>query len=240
MAANDFSLEELEALFNVEPQETPPEDNTKQPPAPTPADDDKSKKEITKGVAERIKAVKLETQDEAAKAMGFASYEDMLKSKEQDLIKSKGYDPSDLEPIVEELLKKRLENDPRIKELDVIKQERVIEYTKRELAEIARITDGEISRVDQIPKDVLDEWKKTGNLKSAFLLLKGEEYIAKAKTVKTENQKGGTDHLKSLGGGIAPPVVKTRPLNEREKLAWKMFNPQMSEEEINKKTTQII
>lgn len=243
---NEYSLEELETLFEEKepvPLQDEDEETSQEPvsddttPEPDKAVDEKkvAKKEITKGVAERIKKVRLEEQNAIAKRMGYDSYDNMLKSQEDKLIKDKGYDPDDLAPIVEELLKTRLENDPRIQELENIKKERMKEFAKRELAEISKLTGGEINTIDELPKDVLDEWTKTGSLKNAFLLLKGEEYIARA---RTKPVKGGTGHLQSTGG-TAPIPGNTRPLTNEERQVWKQFHPTISDEELNKKTMPI-
>lgn len=243
---NEFSLEELEALFKEE-EPVPPqveEKELQEPQEPqTSIDDDQQvidkkakKKEVTRGVAERIKKVRLEEQNAIAKRMGYESFDQMIKSQEDKLIKDKGYDPDDLAPIVEELLKTRLENDPRIQELENIKKERMKEFAKRELAEISKLTGGEIDSMDKLPKDVLDEWAKTGSLKNAFLLLKGEEYITRATT--RQNVKGGTEHLRSVGG-TAPKPSNVRPLTDEEKSVWRQFHPMISDEELNKKTMPI-
>lgn len=249
---NEYSLEELEALFeekepvplqdedeseseNEETPQKPVVDDTTSEPDKAVDEKKLAKKEITKGVAERIKKVRLEERNAIAKRLGYDSYDSMLKAQEDKLIKDKGYDPDDLAPIVEEIVKTRLENDPRIQELENIKKERMKEFAKRELAEISKLTGGEINTIDELPKDVLEEWAKTGSLKNAFLLLKGEEYIARA---RAKSVKGGTAHLQSAGG-TAPRPGNTRPLTDEERRVWKLFHPTISDEELNKKTMPI-
>ena len=120
-AANDFTLEELEALFQEEEQGTPPVVTEVTPPATEPPEQKLSGKEGAKVVAERINAER----KSIAEKMGYASYEEMLtaqqeraeadkKAKEEQLIKDKGLDPEDVKGIYEELLK----DDPRMKELE--------------------------------------------------------------------------------------------------------------------------
>lgn len=236
----EFTLEELEALFQESdvPEPQPGNEQTT-PPDPNPEDNAEAKKqqtkEYTKNVANRINEVRKEERDSIAKQMGFESYDAMIKSKEDKIITDKGYDPKDLEPIVEGIVKSRLENDPRIKELNQFRQKQVEEYATKELAEITKLTGGEITELKQLPKDVIDIWAKTGSLKAAFLQVQGEQYILKARSGVS---KGTTEHLKSPAGAT-PPATKTRPLTADEKEVWKQFHPTMTEEELNKKTMPI-
>lgn len=235
----EFSVEELEALFKDDVTEVtpdaPPVADSDAAPAAEPA---KNSVEQTKVFSQRLKEVTskaiADERESIAKGEGYASYEEMLKRREEKLYRDKGLNPDDVSPIVEELVKKRLESDPRLKELDSYRIKQVEEYGKRELAEISKLTDGEITQLNQLPKAVLDIWKTTGSLKQAYIQVEGENLIIKA---KNNSLRGNTNHLQSPTGGI-PPSTNERPLTDEEKRTWKFFNPTLTDEEINKKTVK--
>lgn len=234
---NEFSLEELEDLFKEDDeQDTPPANNDTNPPAAKPTDDDKSKSiEQTKAFAKRLNEVKNKEREQIAKSLGYESYDVMMKQRETQLLEDKGLDPEQVAPIVDELVKQRIDNDPRMKELETLRKKQIEEFGKKELAEIAKLTDGEVTKFEQLPKEVLDLWKTKGSLKSAYIAVKGEELILKARSAQS---KGSTSHLSGLDGSNVKKV-DTRPLTEKEKQTYKFFNPGISDEELNKKTTKI-
>lgn len=239
----NISIEELEALFNEDSdQETPTGTEEKEMPDNTgdtpPAPEQPEQKDVTttKAFSDRLKekttkAVEKE-RAEIAKNMGFESYEAMIKSREEKLMSEKGLDPEQVRPVVEELLKQRLENDPRMKELDALRKKQLVEFGKAELAEISKLTNGEVTKFEQLPKEVVEIWKQKGSLKSAYLEVKGEELIMKARSGQS---KGTTDHLASPTGNTPSPKNQ-RLLTEQEKEMYKYFNPRLSDEELNKKT----
>ena len=243
---NDFSFEELERLFGTKSeQESSTANEETDTPAPQPTDDtvdtdivetdDKSienSKAFAKRLSEKTEQVRKQEREAIAKELGYESYEDMIKSRERKTIEEKGLDPDEVSPVIDELVKARLDNDPRMKELETLRQRQVEEFGKRELAEITKLTDGEITSLAQLPKEVLELWKTKGSLKSAYLELEGEKLILKA---RREHSKGSTSHLANPAGVTTPPSNK-RPLTNSEKQMWKYFNPQMTDEEINKIT----
>lgn len=239
----DFSVEELDALFNEEDnQETPPEQEQKPVSPEKPADNqDKGdeKVEQTKAFAKRLrestdKAISQE-REAIAKQMGFESYEAMIKSRENKLYEEKGFDPEQIAPLVDKVYEERRKADPAYQELEEFRKQKVLEYGKKELAEITKLTNGEITSFDQLPKDVMELWTKEGSLKSAFLKLKGEELITKA---RAEQSKGTTQHLNTPGG--SPKQDQTRrSLTEEEKSLYRYFNPSVTDEQLNKMTKPI-
>lgn len=242
MGANEFTPEELEALFRDEDEPTSPsaDDETTPPNETTPPAGipDKDRVDTTKAFANRLKestekAVRQE-RERFAKELGFESYTLFKQNQEATLLKEKGLDAEQVKPVVEELVKQRLENDPRFKDLDRIRAEQVKEFGKKELAEITKLTDGEITRFDQLPEEVLKSWASKGSLKAAYLELKGEELIFK---VRSEQNRGSTNHLKTPGGSNPPPDTNKRLLTEQEKSVYRFFNPKMSEDELSKITT---
>lgn len=234
LGVNASDLEDLQALFEFddEQEDTPPANETEKPDE---SDDQGKKVDQTKAFAKRLKEstdkVRNEEREAIAKDLGFNSYEELQKSRERKVYEDKGLDPDEVSPIVDELVKKRLDSDPRMQELAAFKEKQVKEFAKRELAEITKLTNGEVTSLEQVPADVLDLWKKKGSLKAAYLELKGEELILKARSGQS---KGTTTHLNGLNGSNGGGQNK-RPLTDKEKQLWKLFNPNMTDEELNKK-----
>lgn len=236
----EFSTEELEALFGkTTQQETPPAPQSEQTP---PVGQQSNKTEdvtTTKAFAQRLKEstqkAVAEEREKIAVSLGYASYDEMQKAKDKKLLEDKGLDPEQVSPIVDELVKQKIENDPRIKELEQFKRKQVEEFAQRELNDISTLTGIKYTSLDQLPKDVIDDWRKTGSLKKSYITLHGEELILKAQ--HTQN-RGDTSHLQSPSGS-APTPTNQRPLNDKEKAIWKMFNRGISDEELDKKTTDI-
>lgn len=234
--ANDFSLEDLDELFNGEgEQETPPATEGTGSTETPPATENKQDVTQTQAFAHRLKEEKekarKEARDEIAAALGYQSYEDLQKSRENKLLEDKGLDPEQVNPIVDELVKQRLDNDPRMKELESLKQQQVKAFAEKELKEISSLTGEQYTSLDQLPKDVIDDWRTSGSLKSSYIKLHGEELIIKARKAQT---KGGTSHLQDTAGS-APTPTDTRPMTDKEKAIYKFFNPGIKDEELDKK-----
>lgn len=234
---NTFSLEELEALFEEESAPaTPPVEEGTEPPASQPTEDDKKSDSIesTKAFAKRLSEMRNKERETIAKSMGFDSYELMMKDRESKLLEDKGLDPEQVSPIVEQLVKQRIDNDPRMRELETLRKKQIEEFGKKELAEITKLTGGEVTKLEQLPKEVLELWKTKGSLKAAFIQVKGEELIMKA---QSGSSKGTTSHLQTPNGTKTPSTGE-RPLTDEEKRRYRFFNPGISDEELNKKTTK--
>lgn len=228
----DLSLEELEALFKEEPEATPPQ-QIDDASAKTPGAGDSM--ESTKAFAHRLKekteSAIVAERERIAKELGYESYDELQKSKEKKMLEDNGLNSDDVAPVVDKIVEERLKNDPRMKELDNYREQQMKEFANKELEEIKTLTNGEVTSMEQIPKDVLEDWKKSGSLKKSYIALHGEELIVKARTIAP---KATTTHLQSPGG--APPQPSEfRLLTDEEKKIWKIFNPSMTEEELNKK-----
>lgn len=243
--ANSFSLEELEALFKDDAaQETPPategtETNTQDGDNKNTEDTGNTQNNVdtTKAFAKRLKestdkAVAAE-RETIAKSLGYNSYEELLKSREKKVFEDNGLDPSVVNPVIEELVKQRIDNDPRMKELEGYRDQQIKEFGRKELAELKELTGGKVTSVAQLPRNVLDEWAKSGSLVDAYMKLEGRNLI---KTLRSEQSKGTTDHLQNPSGSKGGAPNGKRFLTEEEKRVWKMFNPKMSEDELNQKT----
>lgn len=249
LGVDDLStIEALEVLFNEGNEPVSPPDGSKTEPQVNPPintepksdkSDDKPEVDQTKAFAKRLKdstdKARKEEQEHIAAVLGYKSYDELVKANENKLLKDNGLDPEQVSPIVEQLVEKRLNNDPRLKELELLKQKQVQEFAKRELAEVSKLAGVEFTSADQLPKDVVEDWKKTGSLKKSYMALHGEELILKT---RHELNKGSLDHLKSPAGS-APEPSNQRPLNTKEKALWKLFNRDITDEELNNKTTNI-
>lgn len=242
LGANDFTVEELEALFNDDNQQTTPAAEESITDAQdgnngTVTEETKSNNvENTKAFATRLREstekARREEREAIAKSFGYDSYENMIKEREKKTYEDKGLDPDEVSPIVEQLVKQRLDNDPRMQELAEYRKQQQLEFGKRELAEITKLTGGRITNLNQLPKNVLERWQENGSLKSAYLELEGEKLIEQ---MRSEQSRGSAEHLGNPNGS-SPANTNQRPLTEQEKQMWKFFNPNITDEELNKKT----
>lgn len=234
---NEFTVAELEELFNDEFQsETPPTVQETAPQQETKVEEQSSTEvDKTKAFAKRLKEstdkARNEEREAIAKSLGYASFDEFQKSRETKVLEDKGLDPEQASEAIDELVRKRLENDPRIKELEELRKIRVKEFGERELQEISKLTNGEITKFSQLPKEVIDLWTKKGSLKAAYMELEGEKLINK---IRSEQSKGSTAHLANPSGGKSNSTK--RHLTEQERKIWKQFNPHMTNEELDKVT----
>lgn len=232
IGVNTLSQSELDELFS--------DDNgTQQSPAVegnssgTQQDDVESTKAFSKRLKERTDKAVAEEREAIATKLGYSSYDDMMKRQENKLLEDKGLDPEQVSPIVEELVKKRLNEDPRIKEFEILKQRQIQDFAEKELSELSKLTGVQYTSIDQLPKDVIEDWRKSGSLKRSYISLHGEELILKSKAAAS---KGTTEHLENVGTGPSTePENHKRHLTKEEREIWKFFNPQMTEEMLDKK-----
>lgn len=217
---------DVDALFNDEPEETP-ENNPAPTNDPTPE---------TKAVSKRINEVRAQTERETreamAKELGYESYNAMKKAKEKKMLEDAGLDEAAVSDVVKKLVDARLADDPRLKKLADIEAAEKNKFVASQLAEINKATGMNFKSLDQLPPETLEVWQKTGNLKQAYFATQGEALLA-GKVARAAN--GSTAHLANPGsaGGSA----KQRPLTDEEKAMWRMVMPDITEEELSKKTT---
>ena len=239
--ANDFTVEELEELFREdEEQATPPAETTENPPeAEDKTDTGKSDVTSTQAFARRLKEstdkARREERDNIAKSLGYESYDDMQKKRERELLDSKGLDAEDVSPVIDEIVKQRLDNDPRMARLAELEAQRIKEFGKQELAELNKLTGGKIKSLSQLPKEVIEAWTKKGSLVKAYMEVEGVNLV---NSIRSEQSKGTTEHLANPSGNI-PGQPKQRHLTNEEKQMWRAFHPQMTDEELNKKMIDI-
>lgn len=194
---------------------------------------DDGKDDMTETMRKRINKVKSSTKDAVAKELGYASYEEMSKANEKRLLSEAGLDEPEIEAVVEKLLQKRLSDDPRLKKLEEYEEQEKLRFVSSQLGEVNKLFGTSYKSVEQLPEDTLSLWEKTGNLKQAYLATNGESFIQKTKSV-VEN--GDTNHLREVDNKMKG---KTRSLTEAEKDIWRSIIPNITDEELSKKTINI-
>ena len=162
--ANEITIEDIENFLNGDGVATPTtQENNEGSPATQPNEgngtDTEPKVTETQAFAHRLKEAtskaRNEERESIAKSLGYESYADMQTKREAEMLAEKGLDPEDVSPVVEQLVQKRLAEDPRLQELDAYRQERVNAWAKKELAELGELTGGKISKMEDVPKDHL-------------------------------------------------------------------------------------
>jgi hypothetical protein len=244
--AKELTIEDIENFLNSDDAATPAVEEKEegsqvaQPTDDTKVEDtDDTKVNETQAFAHRLKKATdkaiAKERESIAKSLGYESYAQMQKSREEDILKDKGLDPEEVSPVVEQLVAKRLAEDPRMQELEGYRQQKVNEWAKKELAELNELTNGKVTKLEDVPKNVLELWKTKGSLKAAYLELEGEKLIREMRTgIAGEHSKGSTGHLRSPQGTPAPVNDKKRPFTQQEKDVYKLFNPGVTDEELNK------
>ena len=250
--ANDFTFADLERYLEGDGDATPASsaDGAQQSGTTEPAADKEpeankgSDVTQTQAFANRLKEAttkaRNEERDSIAKELGYESYADMQKKREIEMLEAKGFDPKEVSPIVDELVNKRIAEDPRFKELDTIREQRAKEWAEKELNELSALTGGRIKTLADVPKTVIDRWKQTGSLKGAYMELEGENLIRSMRaTANGEATRGTTTHLASPTGTPTATRNETRPMTDHEKDIYRLFNPGVTDEELSKMTKPV-
>ena len=241
--ANMFTAEEIDELFRDDnEQETPPaNDNsatsvTEEAATDTGTGEGDSSVTNTKAFSRRLKEstekARREEREAIAKSLGYESYDALCQARERQRYSDRGLDADEVAPIVNEIVEERLKNDPRMEELSRLRAKQIEEFGRQELAEITRLTGGKITSLAQLPREVIDLWKKKGSLKSAYLELEGEKLITE---MRSENSKGSTAHMNTPSTTSTGSSTK-RTLTTEERNMYKFFNPGMKDEELDKIT----
>lgn len=191
----------------------------------------------TQAFAHRLKEAtskaRNDERESIAKSFGYENYAEMQKAREQNMLREKGYDPEDVAPIIEQLVKQRIAEDPRLKEFERTRRET---WAQEELTKLKELTGGRISRLEDVPEDVLELWKTKGSLKGAYIELHGETLIREMQTgIAGEQSKGSTSHLNTPQGTPATTLNSDkRPFTAQERAVYKLFNPDVTDEELSK------
>lgn len=219
---------DVDALFSDDPEDGTPEPET--PPAPTATPE-------TKAVSKRINEVRAQTERETreamAKELGYESYAAMKQAKEKKVLTDAGLDEESAK-VVDKLVEQRLADDPRLKRLEAIEKQQQEVFVAKQLAAINTAAGTSFKSISELPPETLALWEKIGDLKQAYYATQGDTIFAKRSAA---GQNGSTAHLAnpgSNGGG-----TKTRGLTEEEKALWRMVMPDITEEELSKKTMDV-
>lgn len=227
-----LSDEELDELFGDEQQETPPAQEAQDK-------DLGDKAEQTKAFANRLQKRTTEAvtaeQERIAKEMGFNTYDEMMKSRQNKAIEDKGLDPEVVSPIIDELVNDRLAKDPRMAELDALRQERVNAFADKELKELSKLTGIEYTSLDKIPKDVIEDWKTSGSLVKSYMSLHGADLL---RATRKAAAAGTTDHLASPKGTSAPTPSNMRHLTDQERSVYKQMIRGITDKELDEKLVE--
>ena len=247
--ANEITIKDIEDFLNGEGAATPAaSEGNESSPATQPNASEGAPAQTaeqtpvteTQAFAHRLKEAtnkaRNEERESIAKSLGYESYADMQAKREAQMLEEKGLDPEDVSPVVEQLVQKRLAEDPRLQELDAYRQERVNAWAKKELAELGELTGGKISKMEDVPKDVIELWKTKGSLKGAYLELHGEKLIREMQTgIASGQNRSTTSHMASPQGTPAPTDNSNRrPFTAKEREVYKMFNPDVTDEQLSK------
>ena len=248
--ANEITIKDIENFLNGEgavtptaseiegssPATQPNENGTGEPAKATETHPVTETQAFAHRLKEATSKARSEERESIAKSLGYESFAQMQQMREAEMLREKGLDPDDVSPVVEELVQKRLAEDPRLRELDAYRQERVNEWAKKELAVLGELTGGKISKLEDVPKDVIELWKTKGSLKAAYLELYGEQRIREMQMgIASEQNRSTTSHMKSPQGTPTPASnANKRPLTAKEKQVYKLFNPGVTDEQLSK------
>lgn len=196
--------------------------------------------DLTKTMSERINTVKrktkTETQDEVAKELGYENYAALQKAKEEKLIKEAGYDSEDIKKLLNDLVEERYKNDPRLKRLEEYEERDKKAFVTNQLKAINTLAGTNYTDISELPKETLEIWEKTGDLKKAYLATEGEKLLSASR--QTKQNIGSTSHLANPGS--AGLSRKVRLLTEDEKAIYRsVLGDAITEEELNKRTIEI-
>ena len=110
---------EIAELFNDDQDSSPEEKEQKS------AEDTQVVKKTNEEKRSDAKAFSIrlnEEREKIAKEAGYESYDDMRKQREKKKLEDEGLDPEVASPVLEDLVKQRIEQDPRIKEYEELKK----------------------------------------------------------------------------------------------------------------------
>lgn len=239
IGANDITVEDIESFLNDDGVATPATETEESSPATQPDPQQKVPITETQSFARRLKEettkIREKERESIAKSLGYENYAELLKYREDEMLREKGLDPTDVSSVVEELVERRLADDPRIKELDEFRKEKMNAWAQKELTELNEFTGGKISKMSDVPNDVIELWKTKGSLKAAYLELHGEQLIREMRAGIASNQnRGSTSHLNSPQGSPNQRQEERRPLTQQERDIYKLFNPDVTDEELSK------
>jgi len=211
--------------------ETPQEENTEDH-----KNQDDDAKKYTESVKKRINDVRTKTEtltkEKIAKDLGYASYAEMMSKKESKAIEDSGLDPETFDELVKPIIEARLANDPRMVKLEALEKQQQDLYLKEELDKINKLTGSKFTNAEELPKEAIDLWSKGIDLSKAYIAVSGEELLNK----KNQFNPGTTAHLTPSNSRTEG---KVRGLTNEEKAMYRSILPDITDEELSKKTMPI-
>lgn len=253
--AGDFSFspDEFDALFEIEQPEAPtatdanvaPTENNVVQPTQTASNNSTKPDEVTpdnvettkafaKRLSERTTKAVAEEREAIAHQMGYASYDEMIKSRERQTLEDQGLDPDQVVPVVDKLVEERLKSNPVMQELNELRAQKLKSYADSQLQELTELTQGKITSLSQVPKNVLELWKTTGSLTDAYMQVYGKDLLIAARSAQS---RGNTNHMSTPDAGNDSAQTNMRHLTPEEKLIWKAAFPKMTQQELD---TQLV
>lgn len=236
---NNIELD-IDDLFKDPVEDTGPAANDNQDNKSPDTDKSRDEEDMTKAVSNRINSVKqkteTETQDRVARELGYKDYVELQANREKKILEEAGLDKddADISAVIDKLVEKRLANDSRFKKLEEFELSERNSFVASQLNEINKATGNNFASIDQLPKETLKVWEKIGDLKQAYYATQGETLLSK---VESKQQNGSLAHLGEQSAQSTGQ--KARGLTKQEKAIWRSVFPDITDEELSKKTVDI-
>lgn len=215
------SLEELQKLLDGDTgTATPPStevatqgEQTPQPQEPNPQVD--QTKAFAKRLAEEKEKIRKEEREAAAKEAGYDSYDAMIKHRANQTVEEAGLDPEAFQGVFNKLYEEKIKEDPRMRELEEYRNAKAMEWANNGLKEITELTNGKITKLDQLEPEIFQSVKQGQSLADAYLSLHGREVVEQLRhSQQAAKSEGSTSHLG--GSSSTPTPTTTRSLTPEE------------------------
>lgn len=230
MSVNEFTDEEIKELFGDLEQTTPAANDT-----PIVQSTPTQSVDQTKAFSKRLREERDKERQKIARTLGYDTYEALIQAQQDKMLADKGINPASANPVIEQIVEQKIASDPRMLELNAIHQQQAEAFAKTELKSLSELVGQEFNSLEDVPEDVIEDWKTSGSIKQSYIKLHGEELIRKTRKAVGA---GTTQHMQSTGTGSDTSAGDTRLLTDKEKAAWRAIFPNMTQEELDKKTVK--
>lgn len=165
--------------------------------------------DITKIVAERVKASTEKAKNELAKSHGYASYDEMLNSGINKKLLDSGIDPDTVKPVFDEVLATH----PSILKAQEILAEEAKRVKNTELSKLNEKFKSTFETLDDLPDETKSLLEKGVTLEQAYVATHYDQMTkpsAPADPVKLAQaqKEQGLSHFKTVPGNGIPPVTE--------------------------------
>lgn len=223
----------IDDLFKDPEDSQPPQEPSTKPADKKPTEPSEMTKNMTARINEVRAKTEQEVQDRVAKLAGFSDYASMVKAQEKQTIEKHGFREEDVNKLLNDLLEKRLADDPRLKRLSEYEEREKQSYIKSQLAEINKVAGTKFKAAEELPPETIALWSKGIDLDQAYLATAGKQLINR----NIEAAKQGTlNHLYSTGSNSG---AKVRAMSAQELAFYKSINPYATDKELSEKTFEI-